>query len=91
MDFIITLLIQVLRIYVWVIIARALFSWFPVRYGTPLHSVYRVLIALTEPYVGLFRRYLPMARVGGMGLDLSPLVALFVLLIVTRILASLFL
>lgn len=89
MDFIINAIVQILQIYMWVIIARALLSWFPVRYGTPLHSVNQVLVSLTEPYVGLFRRYLPMARLGGMGLDLSPLVALFVLVIVIRIIARL--
>ncbi len=89
MDLIISAIVQILQIYMWVIIARALLSWFPVRYGTPLHSVNQVLVALTEPYVGLFRRYLPMARLGGMGLDMSPLVALFVLIIVIRIIARL--
>jgi uncharacterized protein YggT (Ycf19 family) len=88
-DLIIAAIVQILQIYMWVIIARALLSWFPVRYGTPLHSVNQVLVSLTEPYVGLFRRYLPMARLGGMGLDLSPLVALFVLIIVIRIIARL--
>jgi len=89
LDLIVNVTIQVLQLYIWVIIARALFSWFPLRYGTLLFRVDRVLIALTEPYVGLFRRYLPLARMGGMGLDLSPLIALFVLLIVIRILARL--
>ncbi len=89
MDLIISAIVQILQIYMWVIIARALLSWFPVRYGTPLHSVNQVLVSLTEPYVGLFRRYLPMARLGGMGLDLSPLVALFVLIFVIRIIARL--
>jgi YggT family protein len=89
LDLVINVIIQVLQLYMWVIIARALFSWFPMRYGTLLFRVNRVLVALTEPYVGLFRRYLPLARLGGMGLDLSPLVALFVLLIVIRILARL--
>jgi YggT family protein len=88
-DLIIDFVILALQVYMWVIIARALLSWFPQRYGTPLYKVNRVLVAATEPYVGLFRRYLPLGRFGSVGLDLSPLVALFVLFIVIRLLLRL--
>jgi YggT family protein len=88
-DVIIDFVILALQLYMWVIIARALLSWFPQRYGTPLYKVNRVLVAATEPYVGLFRRYLPLGRFGSVGLDLSPLVALFVLFIVIRLLLRL--
>jgi YggT family protein len=88
-DVIIDFVILALQVYMWLIIARALLSWFPQRYGTPLYKVNHVLVAATEPYVGLFRRYLPLARFGSVGLDLSPLVALFVLLIVIRLLLRL--
>ncbi len=86
MDVILDLVILALQLYMWVIIARAILSWFPQRYGTPLYRVNSLLVAATEPYVGIFRRYLPMARLGAVGIDLSPLVALFVLFIAVRIL-----
>ena len=89
MDVIIDFVILALQLYMWVIIARALLSWFPQRYGTPLYRVNRALVSATEPYVGLFRRYLPLGRLGAVGLDLSPLVALLVLFIVIRILLRL--
>ena len=89
MDAMIDLVILALQVYMWVIIARALLSWFPQRYGTALYKVNGVLVAATEPYVGLFRRYLPLGRFGAVGLDLSPLVALFVLFIVIRLLLRL--
>jgi len=86
---VIDLVILALQLYMWVIIARALLSWFPQRYGSPLYKVNSVLVALTEPFVGIFRRYLPLARLGSVGIDLSPLVALFVLFIAIRILLRL--
>ncbi len=65
-------------IFVWVVL-----SWFPVREGF-LVDVYRTLGSIVEPYVGLFRRFLPMAAVGGAGLDFSPFVALMVLYLIVR-------
>ena len=41
-----------------------------------LEGVYDFLRLVTEPVLGPLRRALPPLRVGGMGLDLSPLVAL---------------
>jgi uncharacterized protein YggT (Ycf19 family) len=51
--------------------------------------VNRVLVDLTEPYVGLFRRLLPVTRIGGVGIDWSSLVALLVLLIALQVLGRL--
>ena len=42
-----------------------------------------------ERIVRLFRRFMPALRVGGAGLDLSPMVATFVLIIVGRIVVTL--
>ena len=74
-------------IYSWLIVARALLSWFSVRPGSPFYPFKRALHAVTEPYLGLFRRLLPTARIGSVGLDLSALVGLIVLFIVIQILA----
>jgi YggT family protein len=41
-----------------------------------------------EPFLRLFRGLLPSMRMGGMGLDLSPLIAFIVLYIVERVLAN---
>ena len=41
-----------------------------------------------EPFLRLFRGLLPALRMGGMGLDLSPLVGFLVLYIVERVLAN---
>jgi YggT family protein len=76
-------------IYTWLIVARAVLSWFPVGPGSPAYPIKRALVAVTEPYLGLFRRVLPMARIGNVGLDLSALVGLVILFIVIQMLARL--
>jgi uncharacterized protein YggT (Ycf19 family) len=43
---------------------------------------------VTDPYLRIFRRFIPMARLGPAALDLSPIVATFVLLIVGGIVAD---
>jgi YggT family protein len=68
-----------ITVYAWLIIARAILSWVPVRPGGAVYRVNRVLVDVTEPYLGLFRRFLPVARIGGAGFDWSPIVALLVL------------
>ena len=83
-------------IYIWLIVARAILSlarailsWFPARPGSPVSSVKRVLHLLTEPYLRLFRRLLPLARIGPVGLDLSAVVGLIVLFVVMQVLGRL--
>jgi YggT family protein len=76
-----------LVIYTWLIVARALLSWFPVRRGSPVSAIRQALDVVTEPYLRLFRRLLPTARIGAVGLDLSALVGLVVLFIVIQVLA----
>jgi YggT family protein len=72
-----------IRFYMYLLFAWVVLSWFPLREGL-LMDVYRVLSSLCEPYVGLFRRFMPVAQVGGGGLDFSPFVALLVLQFVGR-------
>lgn len=76
-------------IYGWLIIARAVLSWFPVRSGNPLFQVRGALVWLTEPYLRLFRRLLPTARVGAVGIDLSAFIGLIVLFVVVQVVVHL--
>jgi YggT family protein len=78
----------ILQAYVIVIFARVILSWFPITPGTPLASAARVLYALTEPVLAPIRRVLPPMRMGGMGLDLSPIIVLIGLQIVARAVTS---
>lgn len=73
--------------YSWLIVARAVLSWVRLKPGGEVYRFNKRLIAVTEPYLGIFRRRLPAVRVGGVALDWSPMVALFVLFAVAMVLA----
>ncbi len=77
------------ELYWLAIFGRILLSWVPLRSGTFAYRVYSILYDATEPYLRLFRRYLPLVRLGNAALDLSPLVGLVVLVIVRTIVVSL--
>lgn len=68
-------LLTLIDIYTWLIIARVLLSWFPIPRNEFVLSIYSLLYQATEPYLGLFRRFIP--NFGA--LDISPIVAIMVL------------
>jgi YggT family protein len=71
------LLCTALQLYVLLIFLRIVLSWFPVTPDTAMASVAGALIAVTEPVLGPVRRALPPVRMGGRGLDLSPIIVVF--------------
>jgi YggT family protein len=74
------------QLYVLILFARAILSWFPYSHDSPLNPVRRVVFLLTEPVLAPFRRIIPPV---GM-FDLSFLVAFIVVeLIVQNIFARL--
>lgn len=66
--------------YYLVLIARIILSWTTMFWSPPsfLTPVIRVVYDLTEPVMGLFRRYIP--PVGG--LDLSPIFIFIILIMI---------
>jgi YggT family protein len=77
-------------VYLILIFIRILMSWIPrMPYNRYLAAVLKFVSDVTDPYLNLFRRILPPVRMGGAGLDLSPIVATFVLIIVSQIVVSL--
>jgi YggT family protein len=72
-----TLLCRLLQAYLIVMFARIILSWFPVEPGSGLASVFGFLYTITEPVLAPIRRVLPPIGMGGMGLDLSPIVVFF--------------
>jgi YggT family protein len=77
-------------VYIVLIFVRILMSWVPrVPYYRWLDAVLNFVREVTDPYLNLFRRFMPALRIGGAGLDLSPMVATFVLIIVGRIVVTL--
>ena len=71
-----------LQLYVFVIFGRVILSWFPVTEGSALEGIDTFLRMLTEPILGPLRRAIPALRVGGMAIDLSPMILIFVIYLV---------
>jgi YggT family protein len=71
------LICRLLQLYLIVMFARIILSWFPVNPGSGLATVYGVLYSITEPVLGPIRRVIPPLGAGGMGIDLSPIVVFF--------------
>jgi YggT family protein len=76
-------------VYLVLIFIRIIVSWFQsVPYNPLLSAFLNFVHDVTDPYLRLFRRFIPIARLGPAALDLSPIVATFVLLIVGGIVAD---
>ena len=63
-------------VYILLIFAYILTSWFRMPYSPWLNRIQRFLYDVCEPYLRIFRRFVP--QIGP--LDLSPMVAVLVLL-----------
>jgi YggT family protein len=73
-------------VYLVLIFIRILMSWIPrMPYNRYLSAFLKFVTDVTDPYLNLFRRVLPPVRMGGAGLDLSPIVATIVLILVSSI------
>jgi YggT family protein len=69
------LLCAVAELYLLAVFARIILSWFPPSPGGgALNSVRLFLDTITEPVLGPLRRAIPPLGLGGMALDLSPLI-----------------
>jgi|SRR5215831_18748164 len=72
-------------VYILIIFIYILTSWIRLPYSTWLNRIQRFLYDVCEPYLRLFRRILPPLG----PLDLSPIIAIFVLYIVLRLVNAL--
>lgn len=73
MDFAYTFVHFAFEVYYFLLLANILLSWFrPVRGNVITNFIYE----MTEPFLRLFRQLLPPLRIG---LDLSPILAIFAL------------
>lgn len=71
------LLCLVGRLYLIALFARIILSWFPISPDSPFASIFGFLYTITEPVLGPIRRMLPPMGMGGMALDLSPIIVIF--------------
>ncbi len=80
--FLVTVLANFLQIYLLLIFIRILLTWFPsVNW---MNQVASVLSPLTDPYLNIFRSFIP--PIGG--LDLSPILAIIVLQFIAGLLGG---
>lgn len=84
---------KVFLVFLIIIFARILLSWVytlrgSVPYNPTLRAVTDFIHQTTDPYLNIFRRVLPPVGVGGMGLDLSPMLGVIVLFIVQAVVVA---
>ncbi len=72
-----------LQVYWIVVVARIVMEWIPVSYDHPLARMRSVLRSATEPVLAPLRAMIPPVRLGGVGLDLSPIILLLGLSLLT--------
>ena len=76
-------MVLVLRLYSWVLVARALVSWIPNL--DPYHPAVQMLYRVTEPVLDPIRKIVP--PLGGV-MDISIIIAFFAIMILEQILRS---
>ena len=79
-----TVVLGIIFLYKWVIIISALLSWFR---PDPYNPIVQMLYRLTEPAYSFVRRFVP-TIFGGM--DLAPIILIFVLIFLETFLGRLF-
>ncbi len=72
-----------LKLYMWIVIIRAIISWV---YPNPYHPLVRILYYLTEPALRPFRRIAPPYKLGG--IDISPIFVILLILFIDNFLVA---
>jgi YggT family protein len=81
--------ITLVYVYVILIFIRVLMSYIPrIPYSRPLDIVLTFVRDVVDPYLNLWRRVLPMARLGPAAIDLSPMIGTIVLIIAGEVVAN---
>jgi YggT family protein len=81
-------------VFIILIFARIALSWVimlrgSIPYNVPLRAVTGFVEESVDPYLNFFRRFVPQINLGGMGLDLGPMVGIILLLILEPIVTGL--
>lgn len=77
-------------VYIILIFVNILISWVPrVPYNRALRAVLDFVTETTNPYLNVFRRFLPPIGGRGFALDLSPIVGIFVLFVLQALVVGL--
>jgi YggT family protein len=77
-------------VYIILILANILISYVPrMPYNRWLRAVLDFITETTNPYLNIFRRFLPPIGGGGFAFDLSPMLGLIVLFVAQGVLVAL--
>lgn len=78
-------------VYIILIFANILTSYIPrmPTYSPLLRAVLDFITETTDPYLNLYRRFLPPIGGGGFALDLSPVIGLIVLFVLQAVVVGL--
>ncbi len=82
-QLLINTLVSFINIYLFLILVRILLTWFPTV--SWMNQIEAFLSPITDPYLNVFRSFIPPLG----GLDISPILAILVLNIVAGLLGSL--
>ncbi|MFN8104963.1 MAG: YggT family protein [Acidimicrobiia bacterium] len=74
--------------YLIVLVVKAVLSWFPIDYDSPLQKVRHVLDAMTEPVLTPLRKVIPALQIGGIGLDMSFMVLFLGIVILQQVICG---
>jgi len=77
-------------VYIILVLLNVLISWIPrMPYNRALRATLDFVKETTDPYLNLFRRFLPPIGGGGFALDLSPILGIILLYVVRAIVVGL--
>jgi YggT family protein len=77
-------------VYLVLIFIRVLMTWIPrIPYNRYLRAAIGFVEEVTDPYLNVFRRFLPPVGGGGFSLDLSPILGIILLLIAQNVVVGL--
>ncbi|MFL5901197.1 MAG: YggT family protein [Solirubrobacterales bacterium] len=77
-------------VYIILILINVLISWVPrMPYNRALRATLDFVKETTDPYLNLFRRFLPPLGGGGMALDLSPMLGVILLFVLRALVVGL--
>ena len=82
-------LYRLVDFYELLILAECILSWVALAGGDMVRDIYEAISRITEPFVGIFRKFIPSIGGGGMGIDFSPMIAIIVLDLLKRLIFSL--
>jgi YggT family protein len=77
-------------VYIILILLNVLISWVPrMPYNRALRATLDFVKETTDPYLNLFRRFLPPIGGGGLALDLSPMIGVILLFVARAVVVGL--